>query len=272
MLKIGDFSRLSRVTVKALRYYDEIGLLKPVKVDRFTGYRYYSAEQLPRLNRILGLKNLGLSLEEIAWLLADNLSPQRIQELMKIKQAEMRQRLDEEKGRLVEVEGLLKQIEQEGTMPAYDNVVLKKIDPQKIVSIRDVIPTYADVVRLWEEFAPYLEEHGASFAGPALAIYYDMEFREKDVDIEIAVPITGDLPVTERIKVHELPGIEQAACVIHQGPYETINQSYTAMMAWAEANGYQISGPDREVYLTSPNEVEDPQAYVTELQIPVAKA
>ncbi|MBN1862314.1 MAG: MerR family transcriptional regulator, partial [Dehalococcoidales bacterium] len=93
MLKIGDFSRLSRVTVKALRYYDEIGLLKPVSVDRFTGYRYYSAEQLPRLNRIIVLKNLGLSLEEVSQLLNDDLTAEHIRQLLHVKQAEIRQRL-----------------------------------------------------------------------------------------------------------------------------------------------------------------------------------
>ena len=103
MLKIGDFSRLSRVTVKALRYYDEIGLLKPVAVDRFTGYRYYSADQLPRLNRIIVLKNLGLSLEEVSQLLNNDLPAEHIRQLLHVKRAEIRQRLQDEQGRLDQV-------------------------------------------------------------------------------------------------------------------------------------------------------------------------
>lgn len=98
MLKIGDFSRLSRVTVKALRYYDEIGLLKPVKVDRFSGYRYYSVDQLPRLNRIVVLKNLGLSLEEVSQLVNNDLPAEHIRQLLQVKQAEIRQRLQDEQG------------------------------------------------------------------------------------------------------------------------------------------------------------------------------
>ena len=94
MFKIGDFSRLSFVTVKTLHYYDEIGLLKPVKVDRFTGYRYYSANQLPRLNYIIALKNLGLSLDEIAILVNDNLTPARIRDIFVLKQAELRRKAE----------------------------------------------------------------------------------------------------------------------------------------------------------------------------------
>jgi len=271
MLKIGDFSRLSRISVKALRYYDEIGLLKPVEVDRFTGYRYYSADQLPRLYKIVVLKNLGLSLDEIGLLLTANLTIEQIRDLLHTKQAEIQHKLEEEETRLVRVEEWLNSIEKEGIMPTYDNVVMKEINPQTIVCLRDTIPAYTDVVRLWEELCPYLEEHKVAITGPPLAIYHDCEYMEKDVDVEVAVPIKGELPVTERIKVRQLPGEKQAACVIYQGPYENIGNAYTAMLAWIETNGYQIAGPDREVYLVGPDQNNDPSAWVTELQLPVDK-
>jgi effector-binding domain-containing protein len=270
MLKIGDFSRLSRVTVKALRYYDEIGLLKPVSVDRFTGYRYYSADQLPRLNRIIVLKSLGLSLEEVSQLLNDDLTAEHIRQLLHVKQAEIRQRLEDEQGRLRQVEEWLRQIEKEGIMPEQ-NVVLKKVNAQKVASVRGVVPTYADIDRLFNELCPYLEEHQAQWIGPPIAVYYDMEYKESDVDIEVAVPITGSIPVSDRVKVGELPALEQAACLIHQGSYEMLGESYKALMAWTEANGYQIAGPDREVYLKSHKEAGDPSGFVTELQLPVTK-
>lgn len=143
MFKIGDFSKLSKVSVKALRYYDEIGLLKPAWVDPFTGYRYYSADQLPRLNRILALKDLGLSLEQIARLADDELPPAQIRGMLRLKQAEIQQQVEAEQARLARVEARLRQIEEEGTMPTYD-VVLKKVEPQTVVAIRDIIPTYGD--------------------------------------------------------------------------------------------------------------------------------
>jgi effector-binding domain-containing protein len=271
MLKIGDFSFLSRVTVKTLRYYDEIGLLKPVKVDPFTSYRYYSVEQLPRLNRILVLKNLGLSLEEISRMVNDDLTTEHIRQLLHVKQSEIRQRLEDEQGRLEQVEKWLRQIEKEGIMPKQD-VIIKKIEAQNVASVRDVVPTYHDIERLCNELYPYLMGKNAQIAGPPIAVYHDMEYMEKDVDIELVVPITGSLPATDRVKVGDLPAVEQAACMIHQGPYETIGESYKMLMAWAEANGYQVAGPDREIYLKGPEEEgRSPQDYITELQLPVAK-
>jgi DNA-binding transcriptional MerR regulator len=285
MFKIGEFSKLSQVPVKTLRYYDEIGLLRPAKVDRFTGYRYYSANQLPRLNRILALKDLGLSLAQIARLLDGDLPPAQIRGMLRLKQAELQQQVHEKQARLARVEWRLKQIEQEGTMPTYD-IVLKKIDPQTVVAIRDIIPTYGDQGPLWKELSVYLAQHGARAAGPSLTIYYDPEYRERDVDVETATPVGTPLPGTERVTVRELPGMETMACVIHQGDYDTLGQAYNALLTWIEANGYRIVGPNREVYLRCPdNDYEDPAAYgyddyvaddlaecVTEVQFPVEKA
>ncbi|MCK4450116.1 MAG: MerR family transcriptional regulator, partial [Anaerolineae bacterium] len=106
MFKIGDFSRISQVSVKTLRYYDEIGLLKPAHVDRFIGYRYYSVDQLGRLHRILALKGLGLSLEQVTRLLDDHLTSEQIRGMLRMKRAEMQQRVEEERERLAR-KGLL---------------------------------------------------------------------------------------------------------------------------------------------------------------------
>ena len=111
--------------MKTLRYYDELGLLKPVEVDRFTGYRYYSADQLPRLNRILALKDLGLSLEQIARLLNDELTVEQMRGMLRLKQIEAQERVRDEQERLARVEVRLRQIEEEGKMPTYE-VVFKK--------------------------------------------------------------------------------------------------------------------------------------------------
>ena len=271
MFKIGDFSRLSFVTVKTLHYYDEIGLLKPVRVDRFTGYRYYSADQLPRLNYIVALKNLGLSLDEIATLVNNSLTPSQMRDIFILKQAELRQRLSEEQQRLVEVEKLLVQIEKEGTMPDYQ-ITLKKVEPQLIASVRDVVPSYGDIGQLYGEIFKHL---GKKFifkpAGPMMMICHDSEYKERDCDIEAIVPISKNISGSDRVKVYELPAIE-AACIIHKGPYETISEAYNAIMPWIESNGYQIAGPDRELYFTDPRKVKNPSENITEIQFPVTKA
>lgn len=271
MFKIGDFSRLCQLSVRALRYYDEYGLLKPARVDRETGYRFYTAQQLPRLHRILALKDLGFSLEQIAGLLHGDLPAEQIRGMLRLRQVELQQQLAEERARLARVEMHLQQMEGEGKMPTYD-VVVKKVAAQHIAAVRGVVPTYADIGWLFGELCPYLEAKRASYTGPAQAIYYDGEYRERDVDIEVALPITGDVPAHGRVTVRELPGMETMACVIHQGSYETIGQAYIALLAWVEANNYQAAGPNREVYLVGPGAGgTEPATYVTEVQLPVTK-
>lgn len=134
MIRIGDFSKLSRISVKTLRFYDEMELLKPVEVDSFTGYRYYEYSQLRRLNRILALKDLGFSLDEIRRLLEYNLPVEQLRGMLKLREAESRQRVQDEAERLVHIEARLRQIEQEDIMSKYD-VVIKKIDALKVASL-----------------------------------------------------------------------------------------------------------------------------------------
>lgn len=273
MFKIGEFSKLSRIPVKTLRYYDEIGLLKPVEVDRFTGYRYYSANQLPKLNRIFVLKDLGLSLEEIATLLHDDLSVDQIRGILRLKRAELRERLGEEQARLAGVEARLIQLEQGGNMPAHE-IAIKKIPPLRVASIRDVIPAYNQPGQLWGELYGVLGAQKIPFTGPCFAIYHDAEHKERDVDAEACQPVNASPRQLGRIKIADLPSAEMMACVVHSGAYDTLNQAYDAMMSWMDANHYRIAGPIREVYLKSAEQGEvrqDDPSYVTEIQCPVAK-
>ena len=271
MLKIGDFSRLSRVSVKALRYYDEIGLLKPVEVDRFTGYRYYSAEQLPRLNRIVALKDLGLSLVEVSKLLDENLTADRVAAILRARQSDLEQQMQDNQRQLAKLGEWLTALEKEVKMPAYE-VTVKKVDRLMVVSVRDVIPTYGDVGPLYGELFGYLGSQGISPMGPPLAICHDDEYREKDVDMEAAVPVAGRVPGHGRVKFRELPAVAQMACVTHVGGSDSISQAYNAVMAWIDRNGYRITDHDREIYLVGPGPGVDPASYVTEVQLPVEKA
>ena len=267
MFKIGEFSSLSLVTVKTLRFYDKIGLLKPAEVDRFTGYRYYSANQLPRLNRILALKDLGLSLTQVTQLLDGDLPPEQIRGMLRLKQVEAQQKVEEEQARLARVEWRLRQIEQEGTMSTQE-VVLKKVPALTVASVRDVIPTYSDISQLFGEVFAYLGQHRVNPVGPPFAIYYDEEYREQNVDVEVAVPVAAG----DRVKGRELPAVEGMACTVHQGPYDTVSEAYNRLMAWIEANGYRIIEPCREVYIQGPESGGDAATYVTEIQFPVEKA
>src|ERR671925_475829 len=110
MFKIGEFSRLSRVSVRMLRHYDQLGLLTPSQTDRFTNYRYYSGDQLPRLNRILALRDLGFSLEQIAGMLDEDLSPEQLLGMLKLKRAEVEQQMQTEQSRLARLEARISQM------------------------------------------------------------------------------------------------------------------------------------------------------------------
>ncbi len=270
MFKIGDFSKLSQVPVKTLRYYHQIGLLAPALIDEFTGYRYYTAGQLPRLNRILALKDLGFSLEQIGRLLDDSLSPEQMRGMLRLKQAEIERHLEREQDRLARVESRLRQIEQENKMPHYE-VVLKKIEPIQAACLRDVVPNYGSVGRLLGELFGELNQKSFAPAGPPIALYYDEEYREQDVDVEVAVPVGGSPQAAgERVTFRDLPAGEMAS-LVRRGPYDDFSPAYQALMGWIQENGYRIAGPNREIYLQGPGEGIDPADYVTEIQFPVTK-
>ena len=157
-------------------------------------------------------------------------------------------------------------------MPVND-VIIKKVEALNVASIRDIIPAYNEISRLFNEIFPYLGRQHAKFAGPTMAIYHDSEYREKNADVELAVPISGIVPANQRITVYQLPAIDQMASLIHKGPYEKLGQAYQALMSWIGANGYQIAGPNREIYLKGPGQFHkgNPDDYITEIQIPIKK-
>lgn len=268
MLKIGEFSRIGQVSVKTLRYYDSLGLLTPEMIDPVTGYRYYSFDLLPRLNRILALKELGLSLEQIDQLLNDDLSAEQLRGMLRLKQVEIQQQMAEEKEKLACVEARLKMIEQENEMPTYD-VVIKTINPISAATVRDVIPRYPEQGHLWDELESFLAHHQIKPEGSCFTIYYT---DEPNIDTEVCEPVSSPIPEDEKVNQRQLPGIEMMATVIHNGPFITIGEAYTAILKWIDANGYRINGPSREVYLRPADNASqtDPQT-VTEIQFPVEK-
>jgi effector-binding domain-containing protein len=269
MIKIGDFSRICQLPVKTLRYYDEVGLLKPVEVDRFTGYRYYGYEQLPRLYRILALKDLGFSLEQIGQLLSEGLPAAELRGMLRLKQAQLREHIQDETERLKRVEMRLKQIEQEANMPEYD-IVIKKVDPILVAGLRDTIPTFPEQGELWERLESYLQQHQAPINGPCLTVYYS---DEPDVDTEVCEPLAHPIEAGGPVQIHELPAVQSMASVVHHGPFTTIGEAYGAILKWIELQGYQIVGPSREIYLNPPAEEgsQVDSGTVTEIQFPVQK-
>ena len=289
MFKIGDFSRFTRVSVKTLRHYDEVGLLRPRVVDRFTNYRYYSADQVPRLNQILALRELGFSLEQIGRLLEAELSPEQLSGMFAGKRAEIEARIRAETEQLARVDAYLAQMGTEES-PRYD-VVLRSIAPGLVATLRTWVASDAEnaadeedqTAALFDEVELHVARFKARAALPPLIIYHDREYRADGQDLEIVIPLTSAVEATERIQVYELPGCETMACLIHTGGYEHLSQTFSTLLQWIERNAYVIDGPTRASFLRFGADQEGyalPESYiatqahelVTELQVPVVRS
>ena len=267
MFRIGDFSKLARLSVKALRFYDEVGLLKPTYVDRDTGYRYYSATLLPRLNRILALKELGLSLVEIVHLLEGDLPVDRVRESLQNRRAELTRRIERERAQLAEVDAWLAQIEQAGRVPEYE-VAVKQVAPRLVASVRDTLSSYADADDLFDELYSSFKQRGAPLGRGA--IWHTCAGRRRSIDCEAILFRRVPQPPARRAQVYELPG-GAVACVIHQGSDETCERAYVAARSWIESRGYAVAGPSREVYWQG-DVAQDDDSGVTEIQYPIINA
>src|SRR5258708_2694359 len=270
MLKIGEFARVGQVSIATLRHYEKSGLLKPTALDPDSGYRYYLLNQLPRLHRILALKDLGFSLEQIARLLEDNLSLEQLRGMLALKQAQTQHLVDAEQARLTRIAARLSQIEQEGIMPRYD-VLLKQIDALLVASVRELIPLHGGFGQSYGKIAAYLEQQGVQQTQPVLRLLHSRSEQHDDglyIDVETAIPLLTALPGNEQIHIRTLSG-GWMACTIHAGNDLSLGQAYAALYGWVKDNGYQVIGVPRQVHLQR-TEHMDPDHYITELQFPVA--
>lgn len=281
MFKIGEFSRLGRVSVRMLRHYDQLGLLNPAHTDPITKYRYYSAEQLPRLNRIIALRDLGFSLEQIGGLLDEDLSTGEMLDMLRLKQSEVEQRMQAERVRLDRLEARIRGLDGKSDSLAYD-VVLRAVEAELVATTRKVVPEDDHIESMFEAVERYVDRHNARADRPPLTIYHDREYRETNIDAEVAVPLRHEIPPGDEVRVVELARLPLAATVVHTGRYATIYRAYNALLDWIQANGYRMTGPVREVYLRYGADdlgfelpptylVEGASPFVTELQLPVEK-
>jgi DNA-binding transcriptional MerR regulator len=271
MLKIGDFARLSQLPVKTLRYYDELGLITPARVDPSNGYRYYALDQLPRINRLIALKDLGFTLEQIAQILNEGVTHEQLRGMLTLKRAELAQNLKDEQSRLARIEARLRNIELEDHMPDYD-VTMKNVRPQLVAACRTRIPTNDMVPAVlgaaYDKTYEHIRLHGAKALEPCMALWYTSSDTYEDEDAEAVVPIDRALPDAQDVKVYELAGGIFASAVRH-GEFAGFAQMHGALLRWIDSNGYRIAGPSREIYLQLDH--SQPSDSVIELQYPVEK-
>ena len=272
MFKIGDFSRLCMVSVSALRYYADLGLLEPAAVDPSSGYRYYTAAQLRLVNRIVALKELGLSLEEIRSVLREGLGVAELRGMLRLKRAEASRRVAEEQERLERVEARLRLIEKEGKMPEQE-VAVKQVSELRGLGMRDRVAGPPALAQFFGDGFAALGGAGVALAGPPVTVYHDPEFSPESIDVEVVYPVPpgvkGPLPTPagRALEARTVPGGE-VAVLVHVGPYATLGEAYQALAGWIGQHGYRVSGPPREIYLSSP---QDPGPPVTEIRFPVER-
>lgn len=271
MLKIGDFSKLSRISIRMLRHYDEIGLLMPKVTDDFTNYRYYEEEQLTLAGRITALKDMGFSLSAIAEILKTYDNPESLSQFLTVRQAEVQEEIKNAGYRLQLLDSAIKWLRKDGTIMNY-NVTVKELPERTVASVRKVIPSYGCEGMLWgilmQETAPL----NVQSAEPCytLAIFHDAEHKETDVDVEVQKSVKGKYQSTENVIFKTVAPIQYASAT-YKGGYEKISEVNAVVANWVHDNGYEFSGLSFCIYHVSPYETQNPEEYVTEVCFPVIK-
>jgi DNA-binding transcriptional MerR regulator len=271
MFSIGDFARHGRVSVRMLRHYDAVGLLHPAQVDRATGYRSYEARQLSRLNRIVALKDLGFTLQQVRSILDDKVSLEELRGMLRLRQAELHAQLATDSARLAQVEARLQLIEKEGAMPA-DDVQVKRIPAVRVAELTATAASFepesiSPVIQpLYDELCGRLDRAGLTPTGPAIAYYTDAPDGD-GVLVHATLPVDAGPGGHHDVTVVDLPEIEQAATIVHRGPMDDVMPTIQTLARWIDANGYRSAGYNRELYVDCG---EDSRTWVTELQEPIA--
>ncbi|MBU8785614.1 MULTISPECIES: MerR family transcriptional regulator [Bacillus] len=270
MFKISEFSKLSQVSVKALRYYDQIGLLKPACTDQETGYRYYAANQLFLLNRILAFKELGFTLQQIAELIEENVPTEQIRGMFRLKKAEILTLIEEEQARLKRIEERLEQVENEGYGDAEHEIVLKTAESRQLISVRRRT-SINRIPALFQELDGRFDKRFTASL-PKIILWHGCEECEDAIDLEAGYLISRPLPSLPNGSVRRLPEIPVMATLLHRCNPASPCKASAHLGVWIEQNGYRIkeNEPRREVFLHP--EHEHSNDYIAEVQIPIEKA
>ena len=270
MFTIGDFARHGQVSVRMLRHYDATGLLRPARVDPPSGYRFYEAGQLARLNRIIALKDLGFTLDQVHSMLDEQVSPEQLRGMLRLRQAELQSAIAADTSRLAQVEARLRIIEMEGAMPTND-IQVKQIPAVRVAELTAVAASLEPVSitpviqPLYRELGERLGRAGLTPAGPAIA-YYEDASEGDGVVIHATLPVNADPGSGQDFQIIDLPEIGQAATIVHRGTMDDVLPTIQTLARWIDENGYASAGYPRELYLECP---DDQDKWVTELQEPI---
>ena len=273
MIKIGDFSKLSRISIRMLRHYNEIELLMPESIDDFTGYRYYSEAQLPLANRISALKEMGFSLAAITAILKEYDKPEALKKFLALKYAEIKEQAENVNRQMLLLKTTINRFGKGEDVMNY-NVLLKEMPERYVVSLRKIIPSYESEGMLWEQLMKETASLNMQMASPAnaIAIFHDEGHKESDVDVEIQISVDGKYANTENVIFKNVDPI-QIVSVTFKGGYEQTPAVSEAIANWAKDNHnhYDFEGAMFNIYHVNPTMEKNSEKWVTEACCPVKK-
>jgi DNA-binding transcriptional MerR regulator len=277
VFKIGEFSRIARVSARQLRFYDELGLLKPGVVDPSSGYRFYSTSQLQRLNRILVLKDLGLSLEQIGGVIDQEASADQLRAMLLVRRSDAERALVEETTRLKQIEARIAQLDA-GAVADLDDVLIRAEPARRIVTVRETVGSLLEARGIIGQLVQTLPRHlPRDVLGTLIGIAHSAEFEPDAIDVELGFVLNGaviaPLPAlgTRTLQVRELPAVPHMAVCVRIGLPEHAHLITGKIGRFVEANGYRLAGPGREVFLRPPR-ADRMEESVVEMQFPVERA
>lgn len=268
MYRIGDFSKISKTTIKTLRYYDEAGLLKPSFVDKENGYRYYTTKQLIPLHKIISFRQIGLSIDEISLILSGKNEDYILQK----RKSEIESQLQQITKQLSRINYILERKEEDYFME-YE-AVIKEIPQYTVYYKEGIIPNTSSLEQFIRQA---LEEYNCvnsaiKYVQPdyCYITYLDPEFKTQNLKVAYVQAVTKEGKETETIKFKKIEPVT-AVCTFHKGNYETINEAFSFIFQWIEKNGYTPVESPRERYIDGIWNNCKEKDWLTELQVPVAK-
>lgn len=269
LLQIGEFSRLTGLSVRTVRYYGDVGVLPPASIDTATGYRRYRIEQVDRATRLVALKATGLSLEEIRLVLDDQLTGERFRDLLEAKVGELERESQLVAEQLQQARAQLERLERRLEQPMAD-VTVKTTERKTIVFIREEIGGTDEISQLFPRLFEVVNP--ADGTGAAGNIYHYFADDGSSIDVEAVIPVADGYRATSPAATRVIEPVEVAS-LTHHGSFNRLHEAHTELLGWVEANGYTVAGPAYEWNLVcTPPVTQDDESYVTEVQVEVAKA
>ncbi len=282
MLNIGDFSKIAKVTVKTLRHYDQIGLLKPKEIDYLTGYRKYSILQLTRLNKILFYKDLGFSLKQIFNLVEQDITVNQMKEMLSKNKSKLENDIMSAQKALETIISRINVLSLENNIPRYD---IKVIEPAafKIVYRKMTIPTIDEITfystKLYDSLYVELDRIKIFPIGPEMNLYHNTEYTETDIELEFGIAIKGTEEELKKLMnsdliYREIKDENQTASIKFSGHYHSLDLPIIEGLKWIEKNGCELDGNLRELHLSGKAHIngELQKEAAVELQFPIRKS